>query len=254
MVARTEATMRKTGRSLQICLLMALFIAMLTMLSGCLYPKERKLQNQVPSTFYLDATQKAIEQYQADTGVLPIVTKPLDTPIFEKYEIDFPKLMPKYVPDVPANAFEKGGIHKYVLIDVETKPLVRLIDLSVVSKVADVQAAVNRYVNTHGKYPVEKDFGNGYATIDGKAIGIAEVQVKSTITDQWLPLILNQKGEVGIDYAADMATLLRNNPKLQVPKNTDPRYVMARESMFVPVKSFPYELQNGEPKLIPLVN
>ncbi|WP_134683323.1 hypothetical protein [Brevibacillus migulae] len=224
-----------------------------SLLAGCLYPEERLAQNQVPSTFYLEATQKAIDQYHTDTGVLPIVTKPLDTPIFEKYEVDFRMLMPKYVPDVPANAFEKGGVYKYVLVDVETKPLVRLANLAAVSKVADVQTAVNRYVSHYGKLPVEKEIGNGYFTISGKAIGMQDVQVNSSITNQWLPLIMNERGEVGIDYAADIATTLRNNPKLQVPPQTDPRYVLARESMFVPIKSFPYELVNGEPRLLPLI-
>jgi hypothetical protein len=221
------------------------------LLGGCLYPDERKLENQIPSTFYLEATQRAVEQYQKDTGVLPIVTKPLDTPIFEKYEIDFRFLMPKYMPDAPGNSFEKGGLYKYVLIDVDTKPQVKLIHLGMVSKVADVQQAVDRYRSNRGKLPIERDLGNGYYTIAFGKIGMQETQVPSTAGNQLLPLIMNEKGEVGIDYAADIATLLRNN-KVQVPPNTDPRYVLARESMFVPAKSFPYELVDREPKLLRL--
>jgi hypothetical protein len=228
-----------------------LLVLLASLLSGCLYPNERKLENQVPSTFYLEATQKAVEQYLKDTGVLPIATKPLDTPIFEKYEIDFSRLMPRYLPDAPANSFEKGGLYKYVLIDVEWKPTVKLIHLGMVSKVADVQHAVNRYRDNFGKLPFGKDLGNGYYLIDFQALGTKEVQIDSMVTNQLLPLIMNGQGEVGIDYAADIATILRNNPKAKVPKDTDPRYVMARESMFVPVKSFPYALVNGEPRLLP---
>jgi hypothetical protein len=220
-------------------------------LSGCLYPEERKLQNQVPSSYYLEATQKAIDQFKADTGVLPIANKPLDTPIFEKYEIDFRRLMPKYLPDAPANSFEKGGVYKYVLIDVETKPTVRLIHLGVVSKVADVQQAVIRYLHNRGSLPIRQELGNGYYSIDFGAIAMKEVQVESMVSNQLLPLIMNEQGEVGIDYASDIAVILRNG-KAQVPKDTDPRYVMARESMFVPIKSFPYEMVNGEPKLLKL--
>jgi len=252
MVANHVPIHRKIKRMWQHGAFIGIMTMVSSVLTGCLYPEERLAQNQVPSSYYLEASQKAIEQYQADTGVLPIVTKPLETPIFEKYEVDFRMLMPKYVPDVPANAFEKGGIYKYVLVDVETKPLVRLINLAAVSKVADVQTAVNRYVSNYGKLPVEKDIGNGYFTIAGKAIGVQDVQVNSSITNQWLPLIMNERGEVGIDYAADIAITLRNNPKLQVPAQTDPRYVLARESMFVPIKSFPYEMVNGEPHLLPV--
>ncbi|MFD2371781.1 hypothetical protein ACFSO0_17805 [Brevibacillus sp. GCM10020057] len=221
------------------------------LLSGCMYPDERRAENQVPSAFYLEATQKAVEQFQKDTAVLPIVTKPLDTPIFEKYEIDFLKMRPKYLPDAPGNSFEKGGIYKYVLIDVETKPQVRLLNLSAVSIVADVQSAVNRYRNFYNKLPVKEDLGNGYYRIDHEELGVKTWQVPSTLGNTLLPLVMNAQGEVGIDYAADIATVLRDT-KATVPKNTDPRYVFARESMFVPAKSFPYEMVNGEPRLLKL--
>ncbi|MGE5701498.1 MAG: hypothetical protein ACM32O_03130, partial [Clostridia bacterium] len=212
---------------------------------------ERRAENQVPNTFYLEATQKAIEQFQKDTSVLPIVTKPLATPIFEKYEIDFAKLMPKYIPDIPANAFEKGGIYKYVLIDVETKPTVRLINLGLVSQVADVQQAVNRYISNNGKIPGKQDIGNGYFQIDFAAIHMKEVQVPSQVSQSLLTLVMNGKGEVGIDYAPDIAGILRST-KATVPENTDPRYILSRESLFVPIKSFPYTMENGEPVLLHL--
>lgn len=230
-------------------------IASLTVLSvllpGCLYPDERKAENQVPSAFYLEATQKAIEQFQQDTGVLPIVTKQMDTPIFEKYEIDFRKMIPRYMPDAPGNAFEKGGVYKYVLIDVETKPTAKLLNLGAVSTVADVQSAVNRYRGYYNKLPIKDDLGNGYYSIDHEELGVKTWQVPSTVGQNFLPLVMNANGEVGIDYASDIAQLLREK-KVDVPKNTDPRYVFARESMFVPAKSFPYELVNGEPRLLKL--
>lgn len=221
------------------------------LVSGCMYPDERRAENQAPSSFFLQATQTAIEQFQKDTAVLPIVTKPMDTPIFEKYEIDFRRLVPKYLPDVPGNAFEKGGVYKYVLIDVETKPKVRLIQLTSVSTVADVQSAVDRYRRNYEKLPVKADLGNGYFSIDFSKIGMKETQVPGTAGNYLLPLIMNGRGEVGIDYAADIATILRN-AKATVKDNTDPRYVMARESAIVPAKSFPYEMVDGEPKLLQL--
>ncbi|WNC17246.1 hypothetical protein [Brevibacillus brevis] len=231
--------------------LIASLAVLSVLLSGCLYPDERKAENQVPSVFYLEATQKAIEQFQQDTGVLPIVTKQMDTPIFEKYEIDFRKMIPRYMPDAPGNAFEKGGVYKYVLIDVETKPTAKLLNLGAVSTVADVQSAVNRYRGYYNKLPIKDDLGNGYYSIDHEELGVKTWQVPSTVGQNFLPLVMNANGEVGIDYASDIAQLLREK-KVEVPKNTDPRYVFARESMFVPAKSFPYELVNGEPRLLKL--
>lgn len=222
-----------------------------SLLSGCLYPDERRAENQIPSTFFVEATQKAIEQFQKDTAVLPIVTKSLDTPIFEKYEIDFRKMIPKYMPDVPGNAFEKGGVYKYVLIDVDTKPTVKLIHLTAVSTVADVQSEVDRYKGHFEKLPVLADLGNGYYSIDHERLGLKTWQVPSTMGTYLLPLVMNAEGQVGIDYASDIAQLLRDT-KVTVPEKTDPRYVLARNSMFVPAKSFPYEMVDGEPKLLQL--
>ncbi|WP_409178626.1 hypothetical protein [Brevibacillus fortis] len=222
-----------------------------SLLSGCLYPDERRAENQIPSTFFVEATQKAIEQFQKDTAVLPIVTKSLDTPIFEKYEIDFRKMIPKYMPDVPGNAFEKGGVYKYVLIDVDTKPTVKLIHLTAVSTVADVQSEVDRYKGHFEKLPVLADLGNGYYSIDHERLGLKAWQVPSTMGTYLLPLVMNAEGQVGIDYASDIAQLLRDT-KVTVPEKTDPRYVLARNSMFVPAKSFPYEMVDGDPRLLKL--
>lgn len=233
------------------CKLMLGLTILSTLLTGCLYPEERKAENQVPSAFYVEATQKAVEQFQKETAVLPIVTKSLDTPIFEKYEIDFRKMIPKYMPDVPGNAFEKGGVYKYVLIDVDTKPTVKLIHLAAVSTVADVQSAVDNYKNYFDKLPAQADLGNGYYSINHERLGLKNWQVPSTMGNYFLPLVMNENGEVRIDYASDIAQMLRET-KVTVPEKTDPRYVLARNSMFVPAKSFPYEMVDGEPRLLKL--
>ncbi|GIO00299.1 hypothetical protein J5TS2_09670 [Brevibacillus halotolerans] len=231
--------------------LFALVLLLSSFVSGCLYPADRKSENQVPHPIYVEQTQKAVEQLQEQSGVLPIVTKDASTPYFEKYEVDFTRLVPKYMPDAPANAFEKGGKFKYVLIDVEEKPLVKLINLPTVSLVADVQQAVIRYQISHDKLPIKEHISNGYFSIRYDLIGIKEPVIHSPYTQNTLSLIMNAKGEVGIDYAIDIATLLREK-KWNVPKGTDPRYVVARETFFVPVKSFPYKLVNHEPELLQL--
>lgn len=227
--------------------MLSLFVLLLTtLLGGCLYPEERRVENQVPSTVYLEMVQNAVEQFQADQGVLPIVTKPFDTPIYEKYEIDFNRLMPRYLPDYPGNSFEKGGVYKYVLIDVEDNPTVRLIHLGVVSQVADMQQAVNRYYQYYHKWPFGEEVASGYYRIDFEKLNTDPKQVQSLVTNQLLPFVINEQGVVAIDYSADIATVLRN-VQTTVPANGDPRHVLARESMYVPVKSFPYKLKEGEP-------
>lgn len=224
------------------------FIFLVLLLAGCMYPQERRLENQVPSQVYLEMTQKAVDLFREKETVLPLVTRPMDTQIFEKYEIDFQKLIPRYLPDAPGNSFEKGGIFKYVLIDVETKPTVKLAHLGAVSTVANVQQAVNRFRAENGYLPVGKEVGYGYFSINYKQIGMKEQTVESVYSPQLIPLILNKKGEVGIDYTSDIATFVRQ--KKTLPQNVDPRYELARNSLFVPVKSFPYTWSNGQPHLM----
>lgn len=228
-----------------------LFLTMTILLSGCMYPKERRLENQVPSSFYLEETQKAVDQFQKDKGILPITTKPADTPIFERYTIDFGRMIPRYLPDAPANSFEKGGVYQYSLIDVETKPTVRLIHLGVVSKVADVQQLVDRYRHQTGQLPFKDQVEAGYYTINYNLLHAKEPEIRSVVTDQLLSLLISKTGEVGVNYAMDLAAIIRNQ-KSKVPANVDPRYTMARDSMFVPVKSFPYTVVNGDPHLLEL--
>ncbi|MGD8189191.1 hypothetical protein ACQCN2_04230 [Brevibacillus ginsengisoli] len=226
-----------------------LLLIMAILLSGCMYPHERRLENQAPSSFYLDETQKAVEQFQKDQGVLPIATKPADTPIFERYTLDFSRLVPRYIPDAPANSFEKGGVYQYTLIDVETKPTVKLIHLGVVSKVADIQQLVDRYRNQTGKLPFKDPVDQGYFTINYDLLRTQEPEIRSMVTNQLLSLLISKTGEVGVNYAPDLAGFIRNS-KSKVQSNQDPRYLMAQESMFVPVKSFPYTMIKGEPHLL----
>src|SRR5699024_6827965 len=68
-------------------------------------------------------------QEQMD-GLLPIKTKDADTPIFEKYVVDFDLLKEMQVlAEVPGNAFENGGSYQYVIIHAEEGPQVKIIDV-----------------------------------------------------------------------------------------------------------------------------
>lgn len=82
----------------------------LILLTGCLYPENRKAENRVPYKEQLQSVQTAIEDFQkATNGLLPIETKEGDTPIYQKYVIDFKRLSPRYLHDVPSTSFEGGA-------------------------------------------------------------------------------------------------------------------------------------------------
>src|SRR5579875_2095880 len=91
-----------------------LLAAGIFLLSGCMYPEQNLAKNQIPYKDQLQAVQTAVNDYRKDNGgLLPIKTKEANTPIYEKYPIDFKKLMPKYMSEPPGNAFENGGIFQY---------------------------------------------------------------------------------------------------------------------------------------------
>ncbi len=225
-------------------------LSLLVLLTGCMYPEERDPGNQIPPGQMVEQVQQAIDRYYEEEHILPIQTKPKDTPIFEKYVIQFQKLVPKYLPSPPPNVFEEGGSYYYVLVNAEENPTVKLLDLKVTSRVADVQSRVNVYVRTKGNLPVKEEIGSGYYSIDFDALKLEEQTVKSVYSGEYLPLIMNRDGQIGVDYRIDLYRLLGQMEQLP-EKGTDIRKILVDQSIYVPVKSFPYTIENGEPVLIP---
>lgn len=233
------------GRKFAIISVLLSLLAIIT--SGCMYPNERKMENQLPIFQQVSSVQQAIEQYQADTGVLPILTKEANTPIYEKYVIDFTKLMPKYIPYIPGGAFEQGGIYIFVLTNVEVKPTVRLLDLKMVEQLGEIQSRVSYYFEKKKSLPVAGVVKPGYFQISLKDIGVSKdkATIESPVTGKQLPVIMTSSGEVGIDYLADLETIMKGNSIAYDP-NKDIRDVIPENSIYVPVKSFPYEMENGK--------
>ncbi|MBO8170688.1 MAG: hypothetical protein H0Z33_02235 [Bacillaceae bacterium] len=227
-------------------LTLGLLVILLLMLSGCMYPEERYAENQIPPDTFVRDVQSAIDRYYQENKLLPIKTKPADTPVFEKYVIEFNRLVPRYLASVPPNVFEKGGPYYYVLINIEEKPTVKLLDLRVTSKVADVQQRVDVFLAAQGHLPIKDLIGPGYYAIDYEALKSDPVYVRSVYSGAQLPLIMNASGKVGVDYRIDLAGRLEKTD-LPLTPGEDIRYLLTRDSMFVPVKSFPYTIDQGEP-------
>jgi hypothetical protein len=228
--------------------MIAWLVLCMLMFSGCAYPRAQMLQNAAPPVQQIKMVQDAVNQYQKDTGVLPIVTKDADTPEFERYPVDFTRIMPKYIPYIPGAAFEAGGNYMFVLLNAETKPEVRLIDLTVSQGVQSMQEKVSRYFDKKKAFPFGKKIADGYYFIDFDKLHMGEETVLSHFSEQPLSYIISESGQVGVDYSFDLAMALKNAPKK--PKaGEDIRYVLAAASPLAPVKSFPYVLVNGEPVL-----
>src|ERR1700681_1790730 len=120
-----------------------LLLIPLLLLSGCVYGNEIKQQNAPATGEFISVVQGAVDQYIKRNGVPPIQNKEEDTPIYEKYLVDFTKLRNyNMISTAPTNAFENGRTAIYVLVNVETKPVVKLMDLPSYQKMLDLQRQV----------------------------------------------------------------------------------------------------------------
>jgi hypothetical protein len=222
-----------------------LVIVSASLLTGCLYPAEELQKNQIPYEEQLTAVQTGIEKYQsANGGILPIKTKDQDTPIYIKYPIDFTKLKPQFLAEVPGNSYENGGIFQYVLIDVEENPTVKIFDLRIAEKIREI----NIRIRSAGYPPFKESVADNVYTLDYSKIGYEEEPyVVSPYSNQNLPLLINGAGEIFVDYRNDLNRLLQEND-YDFEKGDDIRPILTEDSPFVPAYSPPYTInEDNEP-------
>lgn len=219
-----------------------------SVLTGCLYPQEKLQQNQAPYADQLAAVQTAVDSFQKESdGLLPIKTRDMSTPLYQKYPIDFAKLMPHFMQEPPGNSFENGGIYQYVLIDVETKPTVKLIDLRAAEKIRDIKLKLQMYRDQHQYPPFQKVLANGVFTLDYNKLGYdEEPYVVSPYSGENLPLVIDGQGEIYVDYSMDLYEALQKNGD-KVQPGSDIRVLLTMEAPFVPAYSLPYTAEDKQP-------
>ncbi|AWC28191.1 hypothetical protein [Bacillus cytotoxicus] len=219
-----------------------------SMLVGCMYPRENMKRNEVPYEDQLQMVQKAVDTYkEQNNGLLPIKTRDMNTPLYQKYPIDFQKIAPRYIPEAPGNAYESGGVYQYVLVDVETKPMVKLIDVRMAEKIRDITLKLRMYRDEHQYPPYKKVIADGVYELDFKKMGYKDVpQVTSPYSGKGLPLVINEKGQIFVDYRMDLYEMLQKN-KGTAKEGDDIRNMLFKDSPFVPAYSLPYTVKDGEP-------
>jgi hypothetical protein len=232
--------------------LFLLCVLLMAFLSGCAYPSELRKENQINPAEFITVVQQAVDQFHTRSGVLPIKNSDMSTPLYEKYVIDFGKLKrANMLSTVPANAFESGGIFMYVLVNVEIKPEVKLMDLAAYQSVVDLQKQVGTYQSKHaGELPYGIKIAPGFYYLDMKKLGVKEQEVKSTYNRQnfFNYVIHESSGIVTIDYAPDIMKLISSKSlesKLQTGQ--DLRELLVENSYFVPVRSLAYKWSEGQP-------
>lgn len=221
------------------------FILIFT-LSGCFYPQEQHT-NDVAYKTQVQMVQSAVEQFKKDKGVLPIKTRDQDTPIYQKYPVDFKKLIPLYIAKPPGNSYQEGGIYQYVLVGVEKKPIVKLIDLRVVETVQKLQHRLDVYRMENSYPPFKEVLANKRYSLNYNKLGYNQPPyVKSPFTGKNLGFFIDNQSKVHVNYAKDLYEWLQKNGG-QFKNGEDIRNLLVRNSFFVPVYSVPYTVKNDEP-------
>lgn len=225
-----------------------LTISLLTasVLGGCMFPDSERVNN-IPYEDQLQSVQSAVDAYQENTGVLPIKTKPANTPLMERYPVEFGRLVPGYMADPPSNSFEGGGLFQYVLVDVETDPTIKLIDLRVTERLQELQTKINAFRAKEGKFPFDGSLGKNQFTIDYEKVFVSEEPyIPSPYSDKELPIYVDGSGQLFVDYREDMKQVLENTDESLNPGD-DLRYLLYEDSPFAPAYSQGYSIdEQGE--------
>ena len=225
-----------------------LLTLLIVLVSGCLYPDEQRKAAHISPAESIVVVQNAVDRYYEDHGVLPIKNFNEHTPYYQRYTLDFEKLLrTRYLSSIPPAAFENGGNYYFVLVHVDTHPQVKLFDLRAVQQVGNVENDVARYKETNGRLPLGEPYTGGWHRLDYAAIGLDSSPVQSMFSGIYTGLIIHETGIVAIDYVPDIMTVIQREEKSEFAENFDLRQLLVDHSYYVPVRSYPYYWREDRP-------
>lgn len=219
--------MRKLG--LFFTLTLALFI-----LSGCLYPDEERAGHNIPPEADIQNVQSAVENFsEGEGGVLPIQTK-TDTAEYLEYQIDFSRIVPEYLSDIPTTAYENGGTFQYVILDAEENPTVKLADLALIEELRSLSLRING-MGEHVE--LGEQVGPNVYQLDLDFYNLREnPTVKSPYSGQELNVFYSGGQEFVIDYRPDLNMMIENE-NLEFETGDDIREILFEYTPIVPIYS-----------------
>jgi len=229
-------------------LFISLILISAILLSGCMYPDSERAENQKPYEDQLNSVQVAVDKYQEATGgLLPIKTRDQNVDQYIKYPIEFEKIVPAYLSEIPPNAYENGGLFQYVIMDVDKNPTVKLVDLRSAEKIRDLNVKIG--VNGYG--PIAGEVAENVYKLDYKIMGYEDEQtVPSPYSDVNLPLVATGDGTIYIDYSIELNRILQED-KPKVKPGEDIRYLLVDKYPVLPAYSLPYTVnENNEPEFL----
>ncbi|UTH01389.1 hypothetical protein KFV05_06560 [Macrococcoides canis] len=217
-----------------------LLLLLSLLLGGCMYPKEKLAHNQVAPQDQLNMVQSAVENYQKDTGgLLPLKDRDQTYEIYLKHPVDFGKLKPKYLSQLPGSSFEMGGYYQYVMMDVDKNPKVMLVDLRTSDTLKNLRIRLETKSN---ELALGKKIGPNLYKINYKKYGLKQYPtVKSPYSGEALPIYINGGNEFKIDYSLDLGRALKTH---KVKQGEDIRYILYQDNPILPAYSVPYTVDD----------
>lgn len=225
--------------------ILILLVVSVVFLSACGFQSGYQPDNVNPYPEQLEQVQQAVDRFQENSGgLLPIKNRDQTVDQYIKYPVDFQKLVPAFMGQVPPNSFEAGGIFQYVIRDVEETPTVKLVDLRATETLRDLN--FRRSVN--GYAPIAETIADGVYKLDYKLMGYSsEITVQSPYSSTQLPLVAIGTGEIYIDYSIELYNKLQELDE-PIEPGTDIRYLLEQDSPVVPAYSLPYTVnEQNEP-------
>lgn len=212
-----------------------------------MYPNELKKQSEVSYRESIDRIQRAVNAYQEEKQILPILNASQDTPRYEKFRINLNLLQKSgFIDEIPVTAFENGGSAYFLILNEETDPTVKVMDLLTVQQVNDVQRLVSKYYNSKSVLPSDGEIYPGLFKVDLAAISGQKYALNSPFSNTEIPFIMDSEGNVYVDYAMDIMMAIDKSEREPVD-GEDIRSFLEDHSYFVPVKSLSYAWINNEP-------
>lgn len=210
------------------------FTLALIVLTGCMYPDDQRAGSNIPPETDIQNVQNAVDNFQeSEGGILPIKTT-ADAAEYLSYQIDFTRITPKYLSEIPVTAYENGGNFQYVILDAEENPTVKIADLAIIEELRSLSLRING-MGEH--IELGEQVGPNVYQLDLEHYNLADnPTVTSPYTGQELNVYYSGGQEFVIDYRDDL-NLMIENEGLEFETGEDIREVLYEFTPIVPIYS-----------------
>ncbi|MGO1923134.1 MAG: hypothetical protein ACTH14_04815 [Jeotgalicoccus sp.] len=210
------------------------FTLALIVLTGCMYPDDQRAGSNIPPDTDIQNVQNAVDNFQeSEGGILPIKTTE-DAAEYLAYQIEFTRIVPEYLSEIPVTAYENGGEFQYVILDAENNPTVKIADLAIIEELRSLSLRISG-MGEHVE--LGEQVGPNVYQLDLEHYNLAEnPTVTSPYTAQELNVYYSGGQEFVIDYRDDL-NLMIENEGLEFETGEDIREVLYEYTPIVPIYS-----------------